>query len=165
MTDFPNRFDADRAYRKIDGWLILFAIGIVLYPARILVALFTELFPILSQVNWSGPTPPGDPGNHPLWSYLILAEFVGNICFFLFSICLLVLFFQRKQIVISLAMIFLISNLLFVGLDFFVVHFYLSQTDSIHPNSALNLVRTVAASAVWIPYFLLSKRVKRTFVN
>lgn len=165
MTDFPNHFDADNAYRKIGGWLILFAIGIALYPARILVALFTELFPSLSQVNWSVPTTSGNQGNHQLWSNLIIAELAGNICFFLFSICLLVFFFQRKQIVISLSLIFLFSNLLFVGLDFFVVHFYLIQTDSIHPNSALNLVRTVIASAIWIPYFLLSKRVKRTFVN
>jgi hypothetical protein len=46
-----------------------------------------------------------------------------------------------------------------------VTHRYLINTGSINPNSALNLVRTVVASAIWIPYLLLSKRVKRTFVN
>jgi len=165
MTNLPDQFDADNAYRKIGGWLILFAIGIVLYPARILVALFTELLPALSHANWSGLTTPGSQGYHPLWNSLLIVELVGNICFFFFSICLMVFFFQRRQIVISLAMAFLLANLLFVGLDFFVTHRYLINTGSINPNSALNLVRTVVASAIWIPYLLLSKRVKRTFVN
>ena len=165
MADLPNHSNADNTYPKIGGWLILFAIGIVLYPARILIALFTELFPAFSHANWSVLTTPGSQGYHPLWTPLLIVELAGNICFFFFSICLVVFFFQRRQIVIRLAMLFLLSNLLFVGLDFFVTHSYLINTGSISPNSALNLVRTVVASAIWIPYFLLSKRAKKTFVN
>ena len=165
MTDLPNHFNSDNTYRKIGGWLILFAIGIVLYPARILIALFTELFPALSHANWSVLTTPGSQGYHPLWSPLLILELAGNIGFFFFSICLVIFFFQRRQIVICLTIVFLLSNLIFVGLDFFVTHFYLINTGSINPNSASNLVRTLVASAIWIPYFLLSKRAKRTFVN
>jgi hypothetical protein len=165
MTELPYHCDTDGTYRNIGGWLILFAIGIVLYPAQILVALFTELLPAFSQANGSVPTMAGSQGYQPLWTTLLIVELVGNICFFIFSICLVVVFFQRRQTVIGLAVVFLLANLVFVGLDFFVIHFYLDQAGSISPNSALNLVRTGVASAIWIPYFFLSKRVKRTFVN
>ena len=153
------------SHHKIGGWLILFAIGIVLYPVGILISLFTELFPAFFHENWSVLTTPGSQGYHPLWTPMLLAELIGNIFFFFFSICLVVLFFQRRKLVTKLAVLFLLSNLIFVGVDYFLTQFVLMNAVSINLDTTINLIRTGVASVIWIPYFLLSKRVKGTFIN
>ena len=73
-------------YQKIGGWLILCAIGLVLYPVQTLVSLFTELMPALSSEHWSAVTSPASSAYHPLLAPLVVAELVGNLLFFIFSI-------------------------------------------------------------------------------
>jgi hypothetical protein len=153
------------SHNKIGGWLILFAIGIVLYPVGILISIFTELLPAFFHENWSVLTTPGSKGYHPLWTPMLLAELIGNICFFFFSICLVVFFFQRRKLVTKLAVLFLLSNLIFVGFDYLLTQFVLMNATSVNLDTTINLIRTGVASVIWIPYFILSKRVKGTFIN
>jgi hypothetical protein len=165
MTELSSHCDTTGIYRHIGGWLILFAIGIVLYPGQILITLITKLLPAFSHATGPMQTMVGSQEYQALWIALLTAELVGNMCLLIFSICLVVSFFQRRQKVIRLAVVFLFANFAFVGLDFWVTHVYFIKAGSISPNSALNLVRTAVASAIWIPYFLFSRRAKRTFVN
>ncbi len=79
---------------KIGGWLILCAIGLVLYPVQTLFSLVTEIIPAIFSDNWAALTSPTNPGYHSLWAPLVIAELVGNICFFIFSIFIVVFFFS-----------------------------------------------------------------------
>jgi len=162
---FQTSTCSDSSYHKIGGWLLLYAIGLVLYPVKLAISLVTELVPVYAHENWARLTTPGTVGYDPLWRPVLISELVGNCCFLIFSICLIVFFFQRRHVVPRLVIIFLLSNLVFVGVDFFLTYFYLLRADSLSMEAVINMVRTAVASIIWIPYFIVSKRVKATFVK
>ena len=51
MKDSYSGQDNAKAYDKIGGWLILFALGLVLYPVQALYLLVTKLFPAILSDN------------------------------------------------------------------------------------------------------------------
>ena len=157
--------NSDPSDHKIGGWFLLYAVGLVLYPVKLALSLVTELAPVFSHENWTRLTTPGTMGYDPLWRPVLISELVGNCCFLLFSICLIVFFFQRRHIVPRMVVIFLLSNLVFVGVDFYLTYFYLLGADSVSTEAVINIVRTAVASMIWTPYFMVSKRVKATFVK
>ena len=165
MTDRKTRQGREITYQKIGGWLILCAIGLILYPVQTLVFLITELIPALSPENWSAMTSPASPYYHSFLAPLVIAELVGGLCFLVFSILLVVVFFQQRRYAPKLIILFLAGNLIFVGFDYFVTTFIIIRSSSINVDATINFVRTTVAGMVWIPYFIFSKRVRRTFVN
>jgi hypothetical protein len=150
---------------KIGGWLILFAIGLVLFPVQTLFSLITELIPAVFSENWAALRTPTNPGYHSLWAPLLVAELVGNSCFFIFSIFIVVFFFQRRRRVVKLVIFFLIANIILVGADYIIINFFLIRTSSMNVDATINFVRTMVAGAIWIPYFMFSRRVEKTFVK
>jgi hypothetical protein len=59
----------------------------------------------------------------------------------------------------------LAGNLVFVGFDYLVTTFIIIRPSSINMDATINFVRTTAAGLIWIPYFIFSKRVGKTFVK
>jgi hypothetical protein len=165
MTDHKTKQEGENTYQKIGGWLILCAIGLILYPVQTLVFLITELVPALSPESWSALTSPTSPYYHSFLAPLVIAELVGNVCFFIFSICLVVFFFQQRRYAPKLIILFLAGNLIFVGFDYFVATFIIIRPSSLNMDATINIIRTTAAGMIWIPYFIFSKRVGRTFIN
>ena len=165
MTVTQHSNDGHRNYDKIGGWLIICAIGLALYPVQTAVSIFTEIIPALASESWSRLTVPGSLSYHPLWAPLLVAELVGNGFFLIVSICVVVFFFKQRKFVPGLAIIFLTSNFIFVGLDYYFTQSILTMTDPANMGPTINLVRTLVASLIWVTYFLFSKRVKRTFTR
>ncbi len=152
-------------YDKIGGWLIVCAIGLALYPVQTAVSLFAEIMPALSAENWIRLTVPGSDDYHPWWAPLLIAEIVGNVCFLILSIFVLVSFLKLRRFVPRLAIIFLLSNFLFVGIDYYFTELILAKEDPLNMGPTTNFVRTLVASLIWVTYFFFSKRVKRTFTR
>jgi hypothetical protein len=155
---------SERQYDKIGGWLLIVAIGLILAPIRLMVVLFKDLLPSLSTDAWSRLTTPGTEAYHPLWAPLLLFEIIGNCVFILFPIIIAVFFFQKRRFVPQLIIVLLLANLVFVAIDYFVsdlIPFVAAQEDI---GSLVELIRVLIACAIWVPYFLVSKRVKGTFV-
>jgi hypothetical protein len=165
MNNGQSDHNGENSDLKIGSWLILFAIGLVLYPAQTLFSLVTELIPAVFSENWAALRTPTNPGYHSLWAPLLVAELVGNSCFFVFSIFIVVFFFQRRRRVVKLIIIFLIANIVFVSADYVIINFFLIRTNTMNVNTTINFVRTVVAGAIWIPYFLFSRRVEKTFTR
>ena len=165
MADRKSRRGNENGYQKIGGWLILCAIGLILYPVQTIIFLITDLIPALSAENWTALTSPIGTDYHPFLSYLIIAELVGNTCFLVFSICLIMYFFKHRKNTPKLIIWFFAGNLIFVGFDYFLANFIILRPDSINMGAAINFIRTTVAGLIWIPYFLFSNRVKRTFVK
>jgi len=165
MNDRPLEQDAGKSHSKIGGWLILYALGLVLYPLQTLFLLVTKLLPAVFSDNWAALTSPTNPGYHTLWAPLVTAELVGSIGFFLCSIFIIIFFFQRRHWVPKLVIFFLIANVLFVGADYYIINFFLIRTNSVNVDATINFVRTVVAGAIWIPYFMFSRRVSKTFTR
>lgn len=165
MTDSHFKNDDEKKYDKIGGWLVICAIGLALYPVQAAVSLYTEIIPALSSENWSRLTIPSSVSYHPLWAPLLITELIGNGCFLILSTCVVVFFFKQRKFVPRLAIIFLASNLIFVGLDCYFTQVILETIDPMNMGPIINFVRTLVASIIWIPYFLFSQRVKRTFTR
>ena len=165
MKDRHPGQDDGKAYSKIGGWLILFALGLVLYPVQTLFLLVTELFPAVFSNNWAALTSPENPGYHSLWAPLVIFELVGSSVFFMYSILLIVWFFQRRRRVPGLVYFFLAANIFFVSTDYLIINLFLIRGNSMNLDTTINFVRTVVAGAVWIPYFMFSRRVKQTFTR
>jgi len=164
MKAQKNRDAAPQQYDKIGGWLILVAIGLIFAPIRLLVVLFKDLLPALSADTWSRLTTPGTEAYHPLWAPLLFFEIIGNCLFILSPIIIAVFFFQRRRFVPRLFIVLLLANLVFVTIDYFAVDlipFVAAQEDL---GSLKELIRALIACAIWVPYFLVSKRAKGTFV-
>jgi hypothetical protein len=78
---------------------------------------------------------------------------------------LIVFFFKQHKYTPKLIILFLAGNLIFVGFDYLVTTFIIIRPSSIDMDATINFIRTMVAGMVWIPYFIFSKRVGRTFVK
>ncbi|MBW2482397.1 MAG: DUF2569 domain-containing protein [Deltaproteobacteria bacterium] len=165
MTIRQPEQDAGKSYSKIGGWLILCAAGLVLYPIQSLYLLVTRLIPAVFSDNWAALTTPTNPGYHSLWAPLVVAELTGSIVLLMLSIFIVILFFRRHRWIPRLVIFFMAASIIFVGADYFVINFFLIRTNSVNVDTTINFVRTVVAGDIWIPYFMFSKRVAKTFTR
>jgi hypothetical protein len=154
-----------KSYKGIGGWLILPLIGLFISPIRVAISVFGDLVPIFTEGRWNVLTTPGSDAYHPLWAPLIIFEYAGNAVFIIFSIVLLVFFFRKSRLLPKLIISYLILNALFVAGDFFLADLIPAVAEQSNPQAAKELVRAIIGAIVWIPYFLVSKRVKQTFVR
>lgn len=152
-------------YDTIGGWLILLAIGLVLSPMRILLSISQDVMPAFKAETWTVLTTPGTEAYHPLWAPILIFELVGNCAFIILSIIAAVCFFQRRRIAPKLIIIFFLANLVFVGLDFVAADFIPALATQSDTESIKELTRVIITCLIWVPYLLVSKRVKKTFVR
>jgi len=151
---------------KLGGVLIFVAIGLILSLVQNLGNFLGNLAPFRQQQVWERLTTPDSIVYHPYWKPVLLFELVSSSIIFGLSVVAVALFFSKhrvfpKFIVITIPIIFV---LIFLG--YYLSGLIPAVAESPHyskQTSAL-IVRFVALH-VWIPYFLLSKRVKKTFVT
>ncbi len=142
--------------KPIGGWLILVAIGISLSPIRLFYDLATTE-DLLTGLGWLR-----------LWyaeQYFafgfVLLTHIYNIIFLMFLLVMVILFFQRRSSVPKLAIYLYGIGLFMIVTDNLVAKYFDPDTSV----DTQGIVRAFVAAAIWIPYFLLSDRVKETFVN
>ncbi|WP_214039192.1 DUF2569 family protein [Photorhabdus akhurstii] len=91
---------------------------------------------------------------------------IGYICFtIIFGVALYtpVLFFRKNKKTPLFYIILLVFTLLFVITDLALAHYvYEIKLDY---NYLFLLFRTVLYACIWIPYFIISVRVKITFIR
>jgi hypothetical protein len=139
----------------IRGWLILPAIGTVLSPIYLFIA-FSKLVPTLENV-WAARS----ALSTGLYIFVIV-ETALNIAFilgWLMAILLLALkspFYPKAYVALMGGMVV-----------FLLVDMVVSAGGYNHQpgqDELISLGRTILVAAIWIPYMMLSKRVKNTFV-
>jgi len=139
----------------IGGWLILVVIGLIITPIRLLISIFSDIVPALHS-----PWAASSVGI----TFLIYFELVINLLFAVVAILLLILMFNRYRFFPILMVIFYLSNFVFVLLDFILAYqIPLIRENKLDEGSARELMRSLIAVIIWVPYFLTSKRVKNTF--
>lgn len=137
-------------YTKIGGWLILVAIGLVLSAISVLLYISSDILPAFRAVSAS-------QASSELRIYLFL-ELVLNLSLLVYIIYVIVLFFKRRTATPKLVISLYILNFVFIIMDLFV---FKSISES---QWTFVIIYSVVSSLIWIPYFLVSKRVKGTFV-
>ena len=146
------------------GWLVLVGIGLVVSPIRIAVVLLQTFPPIFRDGAWEVLTTPGTEAYHALWAPLLVLEIFGNTLFIAAGIALLLLFFRRSFRFPTLYIAYAVASVLFILLDAWLGSFVLADEPMFDPDTAREFGRTLVSAAVWVPYLLVSKRVRNTFV-
>lgn len=142
---------------QIGGWLVLPAIGILLSPLFIFGEFVNSYAEGLYNVsNWELLYSESGLG---FISYYFIEQCLNTILLFS-TVAICFLFFQRRTNVPKLMVAFYLFNL---GLQFFACFFSyaMNYAESIWEYS---LLASIVKCSIWIPYFLVSERVKNTFI-
>lgn len=91
-------------------------------------------------------------------------EISYHVLMLIYTTALAILFFKKKTIVPKMFITFLAINLLFVTIDSVWI-LDISERAWENTGGPMSIVQGVIGAAVWIPYWLVSKRVKLTFVE
>lgn len=155
----PVPYFSSSAAEPIGGWLFLVALGISLSPLRMLFD-FLKSPEIISSKTW---LPVLTARQYGLFAFLLF-EHIYNLVYFLFSILIVVLFYQRRSSLPRLITIFYGTGSI-VGIADAVVAAMIDPASSGGSNFYRDAIQGVIAAAIWIPYFNISSRVRETFVN
>jgi hypothetical protein len=149
----------------IGGWLVLPVIGLFLSPILIMAQVSKSFFSVYSDPTWSLLTKPGGARYDPMWMPLLLFELGGNIGIVAFDVVLLVMLFSKKRFFPSAVIIMLLARMLFFIADHLLAIQIPAIADIDSERFMSQLVPSALICAIWVPYFLVSKRVKRTFLR
>jgi hypothetical protein len=139
----------------IKGWLILPAIGTILSPIYLIIS-FSKLVPTLENV-WAARA----ALSTGLFVFVIV-ETVFNLAFILGWLAAILLL-TLKSPYYPKAYVALMGGMVV----FLLVDMIISAGGYNHQpgqDELISLGRTILVAAIWIPYMMLSKRVKNTFV-
>lgn len=148
--------------KGLGGWLILPMIGLVLSPVRMAIQFFTDLMPAFKSDVWHRINDTSLPGHQPMLPTLIVVETAVNAVMFAFTLALIWYFFRKSRLAPRLYIAWLVLLVVIQVVDTAMVS---SVGMPIDKESARDLIRSVITAGIWIPYFLVSKRVKNTFVE
>ena len=151
--------------RGIGGWLILPLLGLIFTPIRVGIQTHRDFSPMLEPGIWRALTTPGGEAYHWLWAPTIIFEVVTNVSLIGFTLVLLVLFLRTSRRVPKLMIVLMLAGIAIQGVDLVLVGFIPALASDPDAHSMRDLARAVPAAAIWIPYFLMSKRVRNTFVK
>jgi len=159
----------------LGGWLVLPIIGLfltILWNAR---SLIFDYLPFYGSSAWGDLTTPGSHLYLPLFEGLYLFE---TFCAGVLTVApaiLLVLIFQKHRVAPRLMVAFYafvcMSGCIEAGVLLTVYPNWMNSValsdlaGTATTQAARALLQVLILGAVWIPYFLRSKRVKNTFVN
>ncbi|WP_207232102.1 DUF2569 domain-containing protein [Corallincola spongiicola] len=160
-----RQMDDDKKYQGIGGWLILVAIGVVLKPIVLLVKTLPIFVPIFIDDTWQQLTTAGSEYYHPMWAPLIIGEVTFNIGMLIASVALLYLFFTKHY---RFPLLFILVSVVSLGvlpLDAWLTSFLFPDEPIFDPATVKELSQTAIVALIWIPYMLVSKRVRATFIE
>ncbi|APQ17003.1 DUF3857 domain-containing protein [Maribacter hydrothermalis] len=144
--------------QAIGGWLILPIIGLSITPFVILYQIYLNQY--FDATIWDG-FELGGYENIGLLNLYLGFELFYNFAFLTFTILTLFMLFNKRTATPKMMIIFYSCNLTVIILE----SIFMNQVGIPDPTAANDIIKVVIASAIWIPYFLNSTRVKSTFVN
>lgn len=144
----------------IGGWLILPMLGLIATPVRIAIDFFQTFGPVFTADGWAYVSA---PDRHDWFMPFIVAECAINVVLFIFTLALLYLFFKKSHRVPELFITWLVVLFLVQIADLAGVAGLLGSSPD--ATDIRELGRSLVSAIIWIPYFMVSKRVKNTFVH
>ncbi len=148
-------------YDHVGGWLFLPAFGLLLTPFAAIYQLIHAGTFNISQ--WKILTDPGFPSFNPGLGLFVLIEFLANLTLIAYAVLMNILLWMKRTSLPRLITVFYGYNLILLTMDLWVINLF--GLGEINYASMQDVLRAFISSAVWIPYFLMSDRVKSTFTN
>lgn len=150
----------------IGGWLFLPALGLIATPFVIAFGFYKDLLPAFAPDVWNTLTNPNSAAYNSLWGPLIVYEVLINLALFIFTLWLSWNFFTKSRRVPKLFVIWLAAIAGTRILDYLLTYQIPAMAGKpVDPADVRDLARSFVNAAIWIPYFLRSKRVKNTFIE
>lgn len=151
----------------LGGWLILVGIMICLSPITLFATMGKDLVWMFDLDRWESLTHHAGAAYQAGWAPALLIEYITGLVVILASVFLPVLFFKRKRR-FPVAFIFLLVMVFAQHIIEFAVVRNLIRLES-SPSEDIRSIGTMIGSiiraAIWIPYALVSRRVKFTFTR
>lgn len=146
------------------GWLLLFT-GFVIWKIIGVGFLIASTFlPLFRDGTWEALTRPDSPVYDPMWQRVLLFELAGNIAIGAMAMITLALLVVRSSYAPKSAIGLLVGSFVIVAANYLIAGQIPSLADrGTDPESLRMLFLSGLAMLVWVPYFLISKRVKATF--
>lgn len=154
----------DPSLQGIRGWLILPAIGVVVTPIRVGLEFIGNL-EAYGLSNWAALVTPGGEFYHALWAPLLLFELCVNLGLIVLSVLLLVMFFQRRRLAPMLFIVMIVGSALFAAVDLWLANMIPMAAEEITAKDGIETGRACLYALIWTAYFLVSRRVKSTFIR
>lgn len=155
----------NRGPRGLGGWLILVGIGIVVGPFRMAFIMLETYREVSANGTWEILTTQGSGFYYPELAALIVVEMVVNLAILAASVYVAYLFFTKRRSLPAWYIGVAVFSLVFVVVDAIVVSAMLPDMPLLDSETAREMGRSLIQVCVWVPYMLVSKRVKNTFVN
>lgn len=155
----------DNKLKGLGGWLILVGIGVVINPIRLLVTLVPTYKQIFETGAWEALTVENSEFYNPYFSSLLIGEITYNTIIIVTSTYLIYLFCSKHYLFPKLYIGIVAVSLIFIPLDAWVVTKVFPGEPIFNPDATKEFIKTFLSGIVWIPYMLVSKRVKATFVE
>ena len=147
----------------LGGWLILVGLGVIISPFYILTVI-PEFLPIFQDNMYDELVSAA-----PLFGLFLWTEIVVNLIIFLGSIYLIFLFFAKKTFFPKFYIWFVFGSLAFVIVDAIVGGMLFKEMLPDEPffdsETIKEIARGLITTIIWVPYMMVSKRVKATFVK
>jgi hypothetical protein len=154
----------DQRHVGLGGWLVLPAFGLFARPIRVLFFMGSN-WTVYSSESWHSLTDPSGGAYHGLWAPLLIFELLVNLTLMSFPVFLIILFFQRRRTFPPLFVMYLLFAVITITLDHFELQMIPAVVGQNSSSVSRELAQSYIACAIWIPYMLVSKRVKATFVR
>lgn len=162
MTDIA---ETNEGPKGIGGWLVLPAIGFALAPVLYLIVLVRDILPIFEPKLWAAITTPGSTLYHPANGSFVVFETGANTVLVALLCVVNFHFWRRSRRLPAWAICWMLASLAVMGFS----TYWSEKIPMLARGGGVldygDLVRDFVAAAIWVPYFLMSRRVKNTFVN
>lgn len=165
----PLLGEMDPELTGIGGWLVLVAIGVTLRPLVLLGQLVMGSHDSFNQNVWEAMTIPGNESYQAALAPLIITETAGNLLLLIGSILVLVLFYRRRRTFPPTFIVLLAFSATFLVFDAWAGTSLLKNEETTKPGAlgegTTSAIQAVMQAVIWIPYLLVSRRVKATFTR
>lgn len=151
--------------KGLGGWLVLVGIGVVVGPFRLAYEFGPLYYSIFTDGSFEYLTTPGTEAYHHLWGPLLVFEAVFNSLIVLASLYLIYLFFSKHYIFPKAYIAIVLVSVVFIPLDAWFASFVITDEPMFDPGTTKEFARALVGAVIWVPYMLVSQRVKATFVE
>jgi hypothetical protein len=151
--------------KGLGGILIVVAVWLFANPARTAYYLVTAYLPMLSNGGWDAVAAAGTTFSPPSLSVIIPFEIACNVAILAFNLVVISHFFRRSAAFPKLVIALILVSIAYVFVDARLLQYVPAYAANFIADMQDELDKSVLGGWIWIPYFLISARVKNTFVE
>lgn len=148
----------------LKGWLLLVGLGVALSPVRLLRELYALYLPVFTDGTWAAFTDPASPDYTPYYAGSVIIEMLTDVAFFILSLWLAYLFFTKSPLFPKVFIGLLLASPAMIFFCYWLRTWPFPDETLFNEELVTSVILSCVPAVIWIPYMLLSKRVRNTFV-